>query len=155
MNPIRLTRIYITRLAGCASCLASSLANGADENGFLTKHLVARRALISTQHAVKAIQVAQNAVHTKMGDFNAIVQYEGAPPMTVNGCLDLTLERLAKAEEHIAEYLESPTADEGEKELMRGLQGWVRHCYWDINDIRKSPKPALNYVIYGPLIAVN
>lgn len=149
-NAIRLTRSYIARLAGCASCMDTRLAMCADEKGYRTKHLAARRALISSELALKGIQLTQNAVWSRAGDFNSVVQHEGGPAMTATGYLDLTIERLAKAEEHIAEYLESPTAAEEDKLMMEGLLGWVRHCHWELNDIRDSPKPAINFVVHEP-----
>ena len=137
----RLTGSYIVRLAGCASCLNTRLDMCADENGYRTKNMMARRALIASEHALKGIQVTQNAVWSQRGDFNAIVKYDGAPAMTAIGHLDLTLELLEKAEEQIVEYLENPAAIDEDRPMMKGLLEWVSYCRWDLGELRESPKP--------------
>ncbi|PCF97655.1 hypothetical protein CPA45_02715 [Vreelandella nigrificans] len=139
----RLTMSYIARLAGCASCLDTRLALCANEHGYRTNHLMARRALIASERALQGIRNTQNALWSRGGDFTAVVEYEGQPPMAVTGHLELTLEFLDKAEEQLLEYLGAPTAVDDELPMIKGLLEWVRYCKWDLSNLKDSPKPAV------------
>jgi hypothetical protein len=139
----RLTMSYIVRLAGCAECLDARLALCANEHGYRTNHLMARRALVASERALQGIKVTQNAVWSRGGDFDATVEYEGMPPLTVTGHLEFTLELINKAAELLGEYLGNPTALDDERPMIEGLLRWVRYCQWDIGHLKDSPKPVV------------
>lgn len=138
-----LTMSYVVRLAGCAECLDTRLALCANEHGYRTNHLMARRALIASERALNGIRVTHNALWSSGGDFTAVVEYEGQPPMAVTGHLDLALEFLGKAEDQLLEYLGAPTAVDDELPMLERLLEWVRYCQRDLGHLRDSPKPAV------------
>lgn len=142
-----LTGSYIARLAGHEAILDGWLDQCADENGYRTKHLTARRALIASERALQGIRVTKNAVWSNKGDFTAVVKYEGAPAMDANGHLGLTLELLVKAEELLSEYIQAPTAANEELPIIEAFREWVRCCHWDLSALQASPKPS---VIHAP-----
>ena len=137
----RLTQSYIVRLAGCAECLNTRLALCANEKGYMTNHLMARRALIGAEKALQGIKVSHNALWSRSGDFYATVKYEGQSPMMVIECLKLSLSLLSDAQAQIAEYLDSPTAIDDELPMFKALLEWVTYCQCDIEDLIDSPKP--------------
>jgi len=144
MDPAkRVTMSYVVRLAGCAECLDARLALCANENGYLTNHLMARRALIAAEKGLQGIKVTHNALWSRRGDFYATVEYEGQPPMTVIECLKLSLSLLDDAQAKIVEYLDNPTAVADELPMFKALLEWVHYCQWDLGNLISSPKPSV------------